>query len=85
MTLTSTLLISDLANRVAALQEENDTLRTRLAEVEKDAWKEGYKHGAWSNTTLSDKEIRKLQSQYPTDNDPMQFARAIERHVRGEK
>ncbi len=31
------LILTDLGKRVAALQDENDTLKTRLAEVEKDA------------------------------------------------
>lgn len=34
---------------------------------------------------LSDSMIRKLQAEHPTENDPMAFARAVERAVRGDK
>lgn len=32
-------------------------------------------------TTLTNEEIRKLQAQHPTENDPMPFARAVEAAV----
>ena len=32
---------------------------------------------------LTDEQIRNLQAQYPTENDPMPFARAIETAIKG--